>query len=131
MSAQEAPRANRNGDPCPDWCAQTHDELLIPGDPSFGYMDGHVSEPVSTALSPRVQVRVRQYADAAPATVDVTRYMLPVLSLSADKASILADLLDSLPGSSGVAQLIDDLRAAAGIAGASGASDRSGPPQRS
>lgn len=116
--ASGAPRANRNGDPCPQWCVQAHDELVVPGHPVLGYMNGHVSDPMTGALSPKVEVRVRRSGLAGePATVDVTRWLLPVLTLAPGKAAALADLLESLPGSSGVAQLIDELRAAAGIAG--------------
>lgn len=47
MRDDHAPRrANRAGDACPAWCRTDHAELLIPGKPSFGHMDGHYSDPI-------------------------------------------------------------------------------------
>lgn len=111
------PRANRNGDPCPPWCVQDHNELLIAGKPEFGYMNGHVSDPVTGQLGLRAEVRVRRSGLAGePAAVDVTRYTLPVLSLHHEKATALAALLESLSTRWDLEQLVDELRQAAVIA---------------
>lgn len=114
------PRANRDGDPCPAWCVQDHDELLIAGKPEFGYMDGHVSDPITGQLGLKAEVLLRRYGTPAePVRVHVSRYAMPVLDLAADKAVVLAALLESLSTKYDLEQLADELRAAAAIAQAS------------
>lgn len=112
MSALEAPRANRDGDPCPPWCVTDHDELLIPGQPVFGYLANHVSDPMTGELHP-MAVKVCRYPDGT--AVEIDRHVT-ILKLSAQQAGNLADVLEWLPGLLGTSQLIDELRVAAAIA---------------
>lgn len=114
MSAPEAPRANRDGDLCPPWCAADHDELLIPGQPVFGYMDGHVSDPVTAELAP-TSVKVRRAPGQKTVTVDVDR-IVNLVSLTPDRAKALANVLDCCRSWEDIGQLIGELRTAAQIA---------------
>lgn len=107
-------RANRDGDPCPSWCTQDHGELLIPGKPVFGYMDGHASDPMTAELAP-TSVKVRRAPGQKTVTVDVDR-IVNLVSLTPDRARALADVLDCCRSREDVWQLIGELRTAAGIA---------------
>ena len=111
-------RANRNGDPCPSWCATDHGGLLVTGQPSFGYLNGHASDPMTGQLLPAADVRVRRSGLAGEGTrVFVAHCGIPALSIAPDTAETLAALLESLAGSKAdVEQLADELRAAAAIA---------------
>lgn len=106
-------RANRNGDPCPDWCTRDHDAPLVGGLPEFGWRLAHLSDVMTHELG-AAEVRLHRSSLAGePAKVRVSHHLAEVLSLSAAQSDKLADMLEDLPGSTGLAQLIDELRAAA------------------
>lgn len=114
MSGQEAPRANRSGDPCPPWCVTDHGKLLIPGQPVFGYDDTHASDPVTAELAP-TSVMVRRRPGQKTVTVDIDR-VVNLVSLTPDRAKALADVLACLRSWEDVGQLAGELRAAASVA---------------
>jgi hypothetical protein len=114
-----APRANRDGHPCPPWCTADHDEPLIGGRPELGYVDTHRSDPM-TDPARLVRVRAAQYPGKA-AEVQLHKIGTGIVGLMPERARILADVLEETArlGASAVTQLADELRAAAAIAGES------------
>lgn len=115
-AAAAKPRANRNGDACPTWCATDHDVPIIAGKPNLGYMDGHSSDYVASVFSP-YRVKLCRYTDEGPKV----RVDGPEKSvyLTADRARAMASELGSVPATTaallGITDLIDHLRAAAAI----------------
>lgn len=111
-SRQDSPRANRAGHPCPAWCTTNHDELLVDGNPGFGYMDNHTSSYLDSG--PHLGA-VKVARSARKGTTEVRLYG-PGLSLTPEEADALAQLLEDRHSLAGIASLIDELRSAAQIA---------------
>jgi hypothetical protein len=112
----EAPRANRDGHPCPTWCTQDHDELVIPSKPEHGYVTGHYSDPLTGDARIPVKVSQSPFADAKARVIAESAYAGTCLSLTSAQAEGLAKLLGQTYEWTDVEQLISELRAAAAIA---------------
>jgi hypothetical protein len=106
-------RANSQGQPCPAWCATGHGELLIPGKPQFGYVDGHYSDPMGAEL-PMVKLTAGPWGDAEPEVLLQDAYGLTSLQLGTAAAGKLAVLLAASHG--GADRLSVELRMAVTIA---------------
>jgi hypothetical protein len=113
---QEITRGNRDGDPCPSWCATNHDEHLIPGKPEFGYMEVHGSARVVTG-----NVAVRAAAvPGAGRELTVSHWTgLHAVCADAGQAERLAKLVDLLAGMSpdDIRQVARSVREAAAMIG--------------
>lgn len=112
----EGLRVNKHGHPCPAWCVQDHDELLIPGKPEHGYVDGHYSDPLTGDARIPVKVTQSPFADAKARVIAQSAYAGACLNLTALQAEQLAKLLNDTYEWADVEQLIGELRAAAAIA---------------
>lgn len=115
-------RCNYKGDVCPNWCRTDHTEMLIPGKPSFGYMDAHYSDPIRQLPGAPGAVRLaRDPADSVLAYVsmDLSPAGAVRLVLTPDQADGLAGVIQDNDGADGVTRhdmLAAELRAAAAIA---------------
>lgn len=115
-------RCNFKGDVCPPWCRTDHTEELIPGKPSFGYMDGHYSDPIRQLPGAPGAVRLARDAYAVePASVsmDLSPAGAVRLVMTPDQAEGLAGVIQDNDGADGVTRhdmLAAELRAAAAIA---------------
>jgi hypothetical protein len=113
VSATEAPRANRDGQPCPSWCTTDHDKPIIDGEPMYGFMAIHNSDNLSHGFPP-VAVKVTRWPLEEKTTVRVDG--ADRLRITADQAAALALILEARHSLAGIASLIDELRYAAQVA---------------
>jgi hypothetical protein len=108
-----APRANRQGDPCPPWCTSDHSKLVIEDKPQFGYMDHHFSD----YMTARSETAVKLHrVPGSPTFVRIDRLSPEEGVLTARQAEDLAAFLEGAPVS--MTELISQLRAAAAAADA-------------
>jgi hypothetical protein len=109
-------RVNRSGHPCPTWCRTDHSELLIPGKPSYGHMDGHYSDPVARPPGSPGAVRLSlDPRDAAPVMVTLDPAPGVTVRLTPEQAAAMAHLIEA-DGTGNPRQLSAELRAASLIA---------------
>jgi hypothetical protein len=116
--APAQPRANRSGDPCPEWCVTDHDAVLLEaadGRPAL-YAHGHHSDPVTDngPFAPRVYVgeygtEVRVFAS----TLSKTLHALPGRQAE-ELAGFIEQLAECPPDQ--LRQMAADVRAAAATA---------------
>jgi hypothetical protein len=111
-------RTNRRGDVCPAFCTTDHSEMLIPGKPRFGYMDGHYSDPIHQPTGAPGAVRLARDPDAGTETavsVDLAPGGAVRLSMSPEQAAALARVIEH-DAKDPAGMLAAELRAAAAIA---------------
>ena len=113
-SQQDSPRTNRAGDVCPTWCTTNHDELIIAGEPRYGYLLNHNSDYMTSERPSLDAVKVSRLAQEGAAKVRLDGLMQ--IHLAPEQADSLAQMLENRHSLSGIASLIDELRAAAQIA---------------
>lgn len=111
-------RCNRQGDLCPPWCRTDHSELLIPGKPSFGYMDGHYSDPINKPPgSPRAVTLALQPRDGETmVSLSLAPGGVVRLNLTPEQADGLARVIEFDRDTGSGLRLGAELRAAASIA---------------
>jgi hypothetical protein len=91
-AAGSKPRANRDGDPCDDWCVTDHSRLVIEG----LYADTHLSEPL--AAHGCMQVIVTRYPGHTPEVLVMGATGSASAGRSHYDIKALAALLDHLAG---------------------------------
>ena len=106
-------RTNRLGQPCPTWCTTDHDQLVIDGQPKYGFVLGHNSDYMTIDRPGWGAVKVSRYPrEEAKVRLDGAKQ----IHLTPEQADALAQILEDRNSLSGIGHLIDELRTAAQIA---------------